>query len=363
MTNAKLQQPALSDGDVKPKPEKILSKGTEQAILVAYRSFGLGVWGSTLRFIGMPLEKVALEANSGRVKHIPGGPSELSQAIRQVAQRGWADPWKVVTTRSMTAWFVQYGLMGLAFQMLDLGISRALNVPPQIFGRRIFDKENLEAMDRSRDSPTKQTVLLIFKSITAPFLASVAESMVANKAEVTRYLGPATFKALQARRVDKSILGRIYGACGPAFAPNVARNFIMSSTSFVITPNLFARLPEEYRTPRNLLLFGLALNMGPANGLAITMQSLWGRSLDHINQSPTARSSYRQVISTSLEQSGYRAFFTPTKLFTRVLMNTPAQGTIPWFANVLLPKWEGKVVQIAETILRVIGGGTVKHVN
>jgi hypothetical protein len=313
----------------------------------------------------MPLEKIALEANSGRVKHMPDGPSELTQALRQVAQRGWADPWKVVTMRSMWAWFVQYGLMGLAFQTLDLGMSKALNVPPQVFGRRIFETERDE-VKRPRD--TTASVMFVFKSITAPFLASVAESVVANKAEVMRYLGPSTLQALQARTVEKSLLGRIYGACGPAFAPNVARNFIMSATSFVITPNVFHQLPEEHRTPQNLFFLGMILNMGPGNSLAITMQSLWGRSLDHLNHttqhsSPAPRfANYRQVFTTSVQDHGYRAFFTPTKLFTRVLMNTPAQGTIPWFANVLLPKWEGRILDGVDGLAVALRGGVIGQV-
>ena len=37
---------------------------------------------------------------------------------------------------------------------------------------------------------------------------------------------------------------------------------------------------------------------------------------------------------------GFAAFFTPSKWFTRVLMNAPAQGTIPWFYNEILPMGE-----------------------
>ena len=46
--------------------------------------------------------------------------------------------------------------------------------------------------------------------------------------------------------------------CGPAFLANTNRNFIMSSTSFVITPSLFSSMmPDDMKTSSNLLAFGM----------------------------------------------------------------------------------------------------------
>ena len=49
---------------------------------------------------------------------------------------------------------------------------------------------------------------------------------------------------------------------------------------------------------------------------------------------------YRSIIKEGLRTEGIRAFLTPAKWGSRVLMNAPAQGTIPWFYNTILPKGE-----------------------
>ena len=56
---------------------------------------------------------------------------------------------------------------------------------------------------------------------------------------------------------------------------------------------------------------------------------------------------YSSVIREGLKKEGFAAFFTPTKYFSRVLMNCPAQGTIPWFYNSVLPIAEPRVKGIA----------------
>jgi hypothetical protein len=313
------------------------------------------------------VQKIALEANSGRVKRILGGESEMRQAVRQVMERGWKDPWKVVTLRSVWAWFIQYGLMGLAFQSLDFGLANLMGVQPQPNGRQIFE-QRMQDEDKLKPSSFQGT-LLVMKGIMAPFLAGTVESMVANKAEVTRYLGPAEFKSLESRihpANTSSLVARLYRAAGPAFLPNATRNFIMSGTSFVVTPTLFQLFPEHARTPQNLFLFGLLMNMGPGNGLAITMQSLWGRSLDAINTTPAqsplspVRINYKQVVSSAYQKHGVTAFFTPTRWFTRVLMNSPAQGTVPWFTNFVLPKGEATVLRIVTNVYTSIKGSAAR---
>ena len=49
---------------------------------------------------------------------------------------------------------------------------------------------------------------------------------------------------------------------------------------------------------------------------------------------------YARVVREGLATDGLGAFFTPSKWSTRVLMNAPAQGTIPWFYKEVLPLGE-----------------------
>ena len=44
------------------------------------------------------------------------------------------------------------------------------------------------------------------------------------------------------------------------------------------------------------------------------------------------------------------AFFTPAKWFSRVLMNAPAQGTIPWFYNQVLPIGERPFMTMMQSL-------------
>ena len=81
------------------------------------------------------------------------------------------------------------------------------------------------------------------------------------------------------------------------------------------------------------------------NVIAINLQALWGRSLDHL--AATGAIDYRATIAEGLKKEGGAAFITPPKWFSRVLMNAPAQGTLPWFYNEVLPKGEGPVRALA----------------
>ena len=81
----------------------------------------------------------------------------------------------------------------------------------------------------------------------------------------------------------------------------------------------------------------MGLNIFGGNVVAITQQALWGRSLDYLAADTRRGISYRGVVQEGLKQDGKSAFFTPSKWFARVLMNAPAQGTIPWFYNSILP--------------------------
>ena len=82
------------------------------------------------------------------------------------------------------------------------------------------------------------------------------------------------------------------------------------------------------------------MNIFAGNVVAITQQSLWGRALD--SAAATGRPvSYAAVVSQGYKAEGLGAFITGPKWFSRVLMNAPIQGTMPWFYNNVLPLGEG----------------------
>ena len=54
-------------GPLALSPDKPLPTEVDAAVTVTYRSSGLGLWGTLIRGLGMPLEKVALTANSSQV--------------------------------------------------------------------------------------------------------------------------------------------------------------------------------------------------------------------------------------------------------------------------------------------------------
>ena len=53
--------------------------------------------------------------------------------------------------------------------------------------------------------------------------------------------------------------------CGPAFVANASRNFVMSATSFVITPTLY----RDYVPQEHTLTLTLALTLALALALAL----------------------------------------------------------------------------------------------
>ena len=60
-----------------------------------------------MRFVGMPLEKIALYMNSSQVS----GQGQFQQAIRLTFVEGALAPYRVVGPSSLTAWFMQYSVM------------------------------------------------------------------------------------------------------------------------------------------------------------------------------------------------------------------------------------------------------------
>jgi hypothetical protein len=83
-----------------------------EVALVSYRSTGVGAFAAVARFCGMPLEKLALFMNSSQVT----GRGQLRQALALTFRDGLLAPYRVVGSASLVAWFLQYSIMGAAFQ-------------------------------------------------------------------------------------------------------------------------------------------------------------------------------------------------------------------------------------------------------
>jgi hypothetical protein len=305
-----------------------------QPTLVAYRSIGIGLFGAVVRFMGMPLEKIALYMNSSQV----AGTHPFRQAAQLTFARGAFAPYKVVGPASITAWFLQYSVMGVAFQFVDQTLSSCMNVRPVYYGRELMQAvpEQTHADEQEPLYQLKYTI----KTCTSPVLAATLESLVSNRAEAQRYWGP---RALAKINVAWA---------GPALIPSITRNTIMCGTTFIVTPMTYRRfVPAERKSN------GLACNVF-GNVAAITQQALWGRSLDYYLKHNGALD-YRQVIKEGLATEGWRAFFTGPKWFSRVLMNAPAQGTLPWFYNEVLPLGEPLFLQTVKLLYDTFGGHIV----
>lgn len=322
-----------------------LSESVRNATLITYRSAGLGFYGAAIRFLGMPLEKIALYMNSAQVS----GDNQLKQAIQLTFQNGqgsrsFLTPYKVVGPASGVAWFLQYSVMGMIFQVVDKAMSRAMGISPIPYGSQLMIRDD---DDNTENGVGSTDFLVTFKScskmILAPAIAGMVESAVANRAEVQRYYGIQKFSQMEAV-LNWNPISRL---CGPAFLANSSRNFVMSSTSFVITPLLYKKYyPQEGKSQASLFWFGLGVNIFIGNAVAITQQALWGRALDYAaSGSNVARNiHYKSVIQEGIAKEGRSAFFTFPKWASRVLMNAPVQGTLPWFYNEVLPLGEGAVL-------------------
>jgi hypothetical protein len=307
-----------------------------------------------MRFIGMPLEKIALFMNSAQVS---SGKGSLAQAVNLTFQQGLLTPYRVVSPTSGVAWFLQYSVMGMVFQTVDKSLSHWMGVPLMPYGSELMkDPRNdttttytttantaaaaaavSHTMDES-STVASSSFKMASKIVLAPILSGTIESVVANRAEVQRYYGIHKLSQVESQ-LRHNFIRRI---CGPAFIANSSRNAIMSCTSFVITPILYRNyFPQESKNKSTLFWFGLGVNILIGNVIAITQQSLWGRSLDYSISHEKARNvNYSNVIRQGWNTEGYAAFFTLPKFFSRVLMNAPVQGTLPWFYNEILPVFE-----------------------
>jgi len=323
-----------------------LHASTEESVKVAYRSTGLGIYAVVMRFAGMPLERLAMVLNSSQVS----GQGQLSQAAKIVFADGAMAPFRTVGRASLVAWFLQYSVMGCVFQVCDRALSRLLGVRCIPYGEELMRRPDESAAPMS---PSEQA-RAAGKVVLAPLLSGCIESSVSNRAEAQRFYGIDKLAAVEAK-LGANPVAR---ALGPGFAANASRNFIMASSSFVVTPVLYQRLyPQEKKDAQSLFWFGLGVNIFAGNAIAITQQALWGRALDYAAAGGGRPISYAAVVREGLAAEGSAAFITPTKWVARVLMNAPVQGTLPWFYNEVLPLGEGRVLGAARQISAALGGG------
>lgn len=297
--------------------------------LIAYRASGLGVYGAVVRYAGMPLERIALIVNSSQVS----GANPLAQANKIVFKDGALAPFKLVGRASMIAWFLQYSVMGCVFQLCDNALSTVLGTKTVPYGDELMQTYVPSTEPISPVDAAKQ----LTKLTLAPVLSGAIESGVSNRAEVQRFFGADKLTAIEARLG----WGPFARTCGPAFVANSARNTIMVATSFVVTPLLYHRYyPQEQKNNSSLFWFGLGVNIFFGNVFGLTQQALWGRALDYAAVGGGRPIDYSAVVRDGLKNEGAAAFFTPTKWASRVLMNAPVQGTLPWFYNNVLPVGE-----------------------
>jgi hypothetical protein len=326
----------------------VMSSELEASILVAYRSMGLGTFGAAMRYIGMPLEKIALFMNSSQVT----GSNQFGQSIRLTFREGYLAPYRVVGPASIVAWFMAYSVMGMSFQFFDRMLSRGMGVEPVWYGREVMDPpppprrqddggdddDDDDAVDASYRAKT------VIKTLLAPVMAACLESIVANRAEVQRYFGPSQLTNLEAKLNWNPISRYLFA---PAYGANVMRNIIMCNTSFILTPITYKLyFPQEKKSQGSLFFYGMGMNF-TMNAFAITQQALWGRCLDYAATDGGRNIKYREVIRESLNKEGYAAFFTLPKWSSRILMNAPVQGSLPWFYNNVLPLGEEGVFRVA----------------
>uniref|UniRef100_A0A6U0K9L5 Uncharacterized protein n=1 Tax=Minutocellus polymorphus TaxID=265543 RepID=A0A6U0K9L5_9STRA len=101
------------------------------------------------------------------------------------------------------------------------------------------------------------------------------------------------------------------------------------------------------------------MNIFVGNVVAITQQALWGRSLDYCAKNGGQNIRYAEVIRSGLKSDGAAAFFTIPKWSSRVLMNAPAQGALPWYYNNVLPLGEHVALQLVAELYNS-GKGAVR---
>lgn len=334
-----MSKPDLQRRDTELQAEAVgLPLAIVEPTLVTYRSVGIGIFGVIMRFGGMPLEKVALFMNSSQVS----GKNQMAQSLKLTFKDGALAPYRVVGPASLVAWFLQYSIMGFAFQFFDHSLSQMLGVKPVYYGSELMSP----APPKNENNNAGYFLKSAVARVLSPLLAATLESKVSNRAEVQRYYGPERLAQVEAR-LGLSSLAK---AAGPAFAPNVMRNIIMCQTTFLITPITYKLyFPQEQKSKSSLFWYGLSMNMFVGNVMAITQQALWGRTLDYAAKE--GRIHYGSIVRQGFQSDGLAAFITAPKWFSRVLMNAPAQGVLPWFYNEVLPMGEPAVLSVVKTLV------------
>jgi len=319
--------------------------------LITYRSVGVGVFGFVMRWAGMPLERIAILMNSSQVS----GSNQFAQSVRLTFKDGLLSPYRVVGPSSIAAWFFQYSVMGMAFQVVDHALADALGVRPVVYGKQLLEPAEDEQSSASGVDASYRAKSTL-KTLLAPVLAGSLESAVANRAEVERFFGPQKFSQIETK-LNWSAPARFLG---PAFLSNTTRNVIMCNTTFVLTPIAYKMYyPQEQKNQASLFWFGLGMNIFVGNVVAITQQALWGRSLDYCAKNGGQNIRYAEVIRSGLKSDGAAAFFTIPKWSSRVLMNAPAQGALPWYYNNVLPLGEHVALQLVAELYNS-GKGAVR---
>jgi hypothetical protein len=185
----------------------------EEPALISSRSVGVGLFGVGARFLGMPLEKIALFMNSTQVT---AGRGQFRQAFKLTFREGLLAPYRVVGTASVVARFLQYSVMGAAFQTFDHSLSELFNVKPVYYGHELMQPPTRHEANLSSDYHMKST----FKTILSPIMSAALETKVSNRAEVQRFFGKEKFAMIESGLKTKG-LRRM---AGPAFAPCMMRN-------------------------------------------------------------------------------------------------------------------------------------------
>ena len=160
--------------------EVFLPNEVARGAMVCYRSTGIGIFGVFMRFVGMPLEKIALFMNSSQVSG--SAHQQLAASVRLTFEKGLLSPYRVVGTASIAAWFFQYSVMGFAFQFFDNALSKAFGVRPMYYGPELMTSASSDGAGVSAAQAAKTAT----KTALAPIFSGSLEALVANRAEVQR---------------------------------------------------------------------------------------------------------------------------------------------------------------------------------
>lgn len=236
------------------------------AVVVVYRSVGCGIWGTALRSVGMPLEKIAMITNSGQVR---AGSGQLAQAVRLTFANGALAPYRVIGPASITAWFLQYSCMSFVFQLADSALSLGMQTERVVYGDAVYEPpapattgasssvapSTSSGNGSSNGSSSSSSNLAhaavmgvlgvkLVKDVAAAGVAGVVESAVSNRAEAQRFLGIDRLAALETQLRWNPIAR----ALAPGFMANISRNAIMAHSAFVMTPILYKNyVPQEHK--------------------------------------------------------------------------------------------------------------------